>query len=55
MTNSPSALEEFWNVFDFARRYRLNATEQNRLLMLYGPLAPAQTLLANARRPSLVP
>lgn len=53
MTDAPPGLEELWNVFDFARRYRLDARELNRLLMLYGALAPARSLLANARRHSL--
>jgi hypothetical protein len=46
--------EEFWNVFDFARRYRLGKKEENRLLMLFGPLAPRDALLANARRHALI-
>ncbi len=55
MTNASSGSEEFWNVYDFSRRYRLDSKEQNRLLMLYGPLAPARSLLANARRDSFAP
>jgi len=42
--------DELWNVFDFSRRYRLPVREQNRLLMLFGPVARAEDLLANARR-----
>lgn len=45
---------ELWNVFDFARRYRLTIREQNRLLMLFGRGAPAQDLLSNARRNQLI-
>jgi len=45
---------ELWSVFDFARRYRLTIREQNRLLMLFGPVAGAAELLANARRNQLI-
>ena len=45
---------ELWSVFDFARRYRLTIREQNRLLMLFGPVASATELLANARRTQLI-
>ncbi|MDQ0560304.1 hypothetical protein QO004_002086 [Rhizobium mesoamericanum] len=45
---------ELWNVFDFARRYRLTMREQNRLLMLFGPVASATVLLSNARRNQLI-
>ncbi|APO70457.1 hypothetical protein IE4872_PC00443 (plasmid) [Rhizobium gallicum] len=47
--------EELWSVFDFARRYRLEKREENRLLMLFGPYASAHELLTNARRHSLIP
>jgi hypothetical protein len=45
---------ELWSVFDFARRYRLAMREQNRLLMLFGPVASATDLLSNARRNQLI-
>ncbi|CAN7283310.1 hypothetical protein [Rhizobium sp. LjRoot258] len=45
---------ELWSVFDFARRYRLTVREQNRLLMLFGPVASAADLLSNARRNQLI-
>jgi hypothetical protein len=45
---------ELWSVFDFARRYRLTMREQNRLLMLFGPVACAADLLSNARRNQLI-
>jgi hypothetical protein len=45
---------ELWNVFDFARRYRLTILEQNRLLMLFGPVARTEDLLSNARRNQLI-
>ncbi|SCW49589.1 hypothetical protein SAMN02927900_02012 [Rhizobium mongolense subsp. loessense] len=47
-------LQEVWSVFDFARRYRLEKKEENRLLMLFGPYASAHELLTNARRHSLI-
>lgn len=46
--------EQMCSVFEFARRYRLAKREGNRLLMLYGPIAPLRDLLANARRHSLI-
>ncbi len=46
--------EEVWSVFDFARRYRLPKTEENRLLMLFGTMATPRDLLSNARRTSLI-
>ncbi|MBW9117450.1 hypothetical protein JNB88_27905 [Rhizobium cauense] len=49
-TEQSSIGSELWSVFDFARRYRLTAREQNRLLMLFGPVASAAELLSNARR-----
>ncbi|MBB3659888.1 hypothetical protein FHX15_005157 [Rhizobium sp. BK650] len=42
--------EEKWNVFDFARRYRLAKSEENRLLALFGTMASPRDLLLNARR-----
>lgn len=50
----PLASEQLWSVFDFARRYRLAKREENRLLMLYGPVASFRDLLANAQRHSLM-
>ncbi len=46
--------EELWSVFEFARRYRLDRNEENRLLKLFGVFASPRELLANARRASLV-
>ncbi|MGO4567516.1 hypothetical protein AB4Z52_21180 [Rhizobium sp. 2YAF20] len=48
--NRPLANEQPWSVSDFARRYRLAKREENRLLMLYGPMAPFRDLLTTARR-----
>ena len=45
--------EELWSVFDFSRRYRLDKTEESRLLRLFGPFASPADLLNNARRYSL--
>lgn len=50
----PLADEQLWSVFEFARRYRLAKREENRLLMLYGPVAPFRDLLANAQRHALI-
>lgn len=51
MSGGPGTMaQELWNVIDFARRYRLPVRERNRLLMLFGPVARAEDLLANARR-----
>lgn len=52
-TTLPS--EELWRVLDFARRYRLEKTEENRLLLLFGPIASVHELLTNARRYPLTP
>ncbi|CAN7360802.1 hypothetical protein LJR030_003742 [Rhizobium sp. LjRoot30] len=51
----PLASEQLWSVLDFARRYRLEKWEENRLLALYGPFASSRDLLANAQRRSLIP
>ncbi|MHC2296055.1 hypothetical protein [Rhizobium mongolense] len=53
-TNAAILSQELWSVFDFARRYRLEKREENRLLMLFGPYASAHELLTNARRHSLI-
>ncbi|MBP2547292.1 hypothetical protein J2858_000185 [Neorhizobium galegae] len=45
-----SAFKKVWNVSEFARRYRLDAREENRLLKLLGPFASEQELLMNATR-----
>lgn len=50
----PLAGEQLWSVLDFARRYRLEKWEENRLLALYGPFASFRDLLANAQRRSLI-
>jgi hypothetical protein len=46
-------LREVWSVRDFARRHRLDKTEEKRLLTLFGSFASKQELLANAQRPCL--
>ncbi|MBT9368364.1 hypothetical protein [Rhizobium sp. CSW-27] len=43
-------LRKVWNVSEFAKRYRLDAREENRLLKLLGPFASEQELLMNATR-----
>ncbi|MFT4185202.1 MAG: hypothetical protein QM636_25145 [Rhizobium sp.] len=48
--NAPRIGEEPWSVFDFARRFRLEKAEENRLLSLFGTEAPLRDLLSNARR-----
>lgn len=53
-TDKASMATELWSVFDFARRYRLTMREQNRLLMLFGPVASADALLSTARRSQLL-
>lgn len=42
--------EELWSVFDFARRYRLAKSEENRLVALFGTMASPSDLLLSARR-----
>lgn len=43
-------LKKVWSVSDFAKRYRLDAQEEARLLKLLGPFASEQELLMNATR-----
>lgn len=43
-------LKKVWNVSEFAKRYRLDQREENRLLKLLGPFASEQELLMNATR-----
>jgi hypothetical protein len=43
-------LKKVWSVSDFAKRYRLDAEEEARLLKLLGPFATQQELLMNASR-----
>jgi hypothetical protein len=52
-TDTVVAMDELWSVFDFSRRYRLDKTEESRLLGLFGPFASPADLLNNARRYSL--
>ncbi|MCO5730685.1 hypothetical protein [Rhizobium sp. SSA_523] len=47
---SGQGLRKVWNVSEFARRYRLDQREENRLLKLLGPYASEQELLMNATR-----
>ncbi|MFD1743969.1 hypothetical protein ACFSE1_00685 [Rhizobium helianthi] len=46
-------LKKVWNVSEFARRYRLDPREENRLIKLLGPFASEQELLMNATRQPL--
>lgn len=43
-------LKKVWSVSDFAKRYRLDDQEEERLLKLLGPFASEQELLMNASR-----
>lgn len=43
-----SGMKKVWSVTDFARRYRLDKDEENRLLQLLGSFASEQELLMNA-------
>lgn len=45
-----SAVRKVWNVSEFARRYRLDEKEENRLVKLLGPFASEHELLMNASR-----
>ncbi|KAA0690179.1 hypothetical protein DTW90_29825 [Neorhizobium sp. P12A] len=46
-------LRKVWNVSDFAKRFRLDPLEENRLLKLLGPTATERQLLMNAGRKPL--
>ncbi|MGI2033738.1 hypothetical protein ACRQ1B_15200 [Rhizobium panacihumi] len=48
-----SAVRKVWNVSEFAKRYRLDDEEENRLVSLLGPFASEQELLMNASRAPL--
>ena len=48
--DAPQARVELWSVCDFARRYRLAKSEENRLLALFGMRASPHDLLLSARR-----
>jgi hypothetical protein len=43
-------LRRVWSVSEFAKRYRLERTEEARLLKLLGAFATEQELLMNASR-----
>ncbi|WP_137132964.1 hypothetical protein [Rhizobium sp. FY34] len=45
--------KKVWNVSEFAKRYRLDMREENRLQKLLGPFASEQELLMNATRTPL--
>lgn len=45
-----SGLQEVLSVRDFAKRYRLEKDEEERLVALFGGFATRAELLANARR-----
>jgi hypothetical protein len=49
-TDGSAKNQELWNVLDFARRYRLVKSEENRLLALFGTMASPRDLLLSARR-----
>lgn len=46
-----SASMRVWSVSEFARRYRLDKTEEDKLIKLLGPFALQHELLMNAQRP----
>lgn len=48
--NVSARLARVWNVADFAKRFRLDRFEENRLLKLLGPIATERQLLINANR-----
>lgn len=52
-TNDTEFVGKVWNVSDFARRYRLDESEETRLTRLLGPFASEQELLVNASRTPL--
>lgn len=45
-----TGFKRVWNVSEFAKRYRLDEKEENRLLKLLGPFASEHELLMNATR-----
>ncbi|WP_413712524.1 hypothetical protein [Rhizobium sp. Rhizsp82] len=47
---SDNPLTKVWAVADFCARHRINSTEMERLIQLFGPFASASELLHNARR-----
>lgn len=48
-----NAVRKVWNVSEFAKRYRLDDGEENRLVRLLGQFASEQELLMNASRAPL--
>jgi len=49
---TPAKLGRMWNVSDFAKRFRLDRFEENRLIKVLGATATEHELLRNAgRRP----
>jgi hypothetical protein len=48
-----AASRRVWSVSDFARRYRLDKTEEDKLVKLLGPFALEHELLMNAQRPAV--
>ncbi|MGE7369861.1 hypothetical protein ACQKKX_12480 [Neorhizobium sp. NPDC001467] len=50
LSNQTSPVGKVWNVSDFARRYRLEAKEEERLVALLGAVASEHELLKNASR-----
>lgn len=49
-TAETHGFKRVWNVSEFAKRYRLDEKEENRLLKLLGPFASEHELLMNATR-----
>ncbi|MGF9562308.1 hypothetical protein [Neorhizobium sp. JUb45] len=48
-----NTVRKVWNVSEFAKRYRLDDREENRLVRLLGQFASEQELLMNATRAPL--
>ncbi|WFS01944.1 hypothetical protein [Rhizobium tumorigenes] len=49
-TIESAANRRVWSVSEFARRYRLDKSEEDKLLALLGPFALEHELLMNAQR-----
>ena len=52
-TIEDAASRRVWSVSDFARRYRLDKQEEDKLVKLLGPFALEHELLMNAQRPAV--
>ena len=51
-TIEDSGKRRVWSVADFAKRYRLDKAEEDKLTKLLGAFASEHELLMNAQRPS---